>query len=279
MRSPRRRVVIKGLLLLSLIAVMSVAPPVGAQIVLDVIDLGNDGGGIATNPSTNRVYVAVTGQLNVYDAETHGLVTSIPLPQNYSACYDLAVNAVTNRVYAVGLRTYVIDGNSNAVLANLDKRGEEVVVNPTTNRVYVAGMVLYPYSDPYKVYVLDGASNTWLPDIDLGTTGSSEQVHLAVNPISNRVYIAFTADDDLRLLDGNTYAEIDRVHIADIGHVAVDANANRVYVRTTYQGAVVLDGTTHTQVGMIEKIGGRLRLNAQTHRIYGVASRSPGYIM
>ena len=279
MGSGRRHVVITALLLLVLAGVMSIGPPVGAQIVLEVIDLGEDGGGVAVNHNTNRVYVAVKGQVNVYDAETHGLVTSIPLPQNYSACYDLAVNAATNRIYGIGLRTYVIDGDSNAVLANLDKGGREVVVNPATNRVYIAGMVLYPYTDPYAVHVLDGTSNTWLPDIDLGTTGSSEQVHLAVNPVANRVYVAFTGDDDLRPLDGNTHVEGARVHLADIGHVAVDPSRNRVYVRTSYQGAVVLDGTTHTQVGTIEKIGGRLRLNELTNRIYGVASRSPGYIL
>jgi DNA-binding beta-propeller fold protein YncE len=266
-------------LVVAFAAVLSTGSPAGAQIILAVLDLGKDGGGVAVNPDTNRIYVAVTGQLNVYDAQSHALVTTIPLPQNYSPCYDVAVNMTTNRIYAVGLRTYVIDGNSNTVLQKLDKKGNEVVVNPTTNRIYSAGMVSYPYTDPYLVYVLDGATNTWLPDINLGSVGSFEFIHLAVNPSTNRVYIAFTGDNDLRVLEGNTHAEITRVHLENIGYVAVNPDTNRVYVGTSYVDAAVLDGTTHAQVGTIARIGSQLRLNRLTNRIYGVWAASPGYVL
>ena len=279
MDSGRKSLMAVALLLLVLIVGISIVPPVGAQIVLDVVDLGKDGGGVAANPNTHRVYVAVKGEINVYDAQTHLLITTISLPQNYSPCYDVAVNSATNRICAVGLRTYVIDGNTNTVLQHFDKQGNEVVVNPTTNRIYIAGLVSHPYTDPYTVHVLNGTNNTWLPDIDLGSTGSFDHVHLGVNPIANSVYIAFTGDDDLRLLDGDTHAEGARLHLAEIGHVAVNPNTNRVYVQTGYAGAVVLDGATLAQTGDIENIGGRLRLHPVTNRIYGVAYGSPGYIL
>jgi len=267
-------------LVVAFAALLSIGSPAGAQIILAVLDLGKDGGGVAVNPDTNRVYVAVTGQLNVYDAQTHALVTTTSLPQNYSPCYDVAVNSTTNRIYAVGFRTYVIDGNSNTVLQNLDKKGNEVVVNPTTNRIYIATIVTYPYADPYVVHVLDGSTNTWLADINLGSIASSKTIHLGVNPNTNRVYITFTGDNDLRVLDGNTHAEVARVHLENIGYVAVNADTNRVYVGTNYVDAAVLDGATHTQVGTIPRIGGgRLRLNQLTNRIYGVASTSPGYVL
>jgi len=267
-------------LVVAFAALLSISLPARAQIILAVLDLGKDGGGVAVNPDTNRVYVAVTGQLNVYDAQTHALVTTIPLPQNYSPCYDVAVNSTTNRIYAVSFRTYVIDGNSNTVLQNLDRKGNEVVVNPTTNRIYIASIVSYPYTDPYLVYVLDGATNTWLPDINLGSIASSKTIHLGVNPNTNRVYIAFTGDNDLRVLDGNSHAEVARVHLENIGYVAVNPDTNRVYVGTNYVDAAVLDGATHAQVGTIPRIGGgRLRLNQLTNRIYGVASTSPGYVL
>ena len=274
-----RRNLIAVVMLLIAVVGMSISPTVGAQIVLDVIDLGDNGGGVAVNPNTHRVYVAVKGQINVYDAESHAPLTAIPLPQNYTACYDVAVNTATNRIYAVGFRTYVIDGNTHTVLHHFAKVGKEIAVNPTTNRIYIASLVTYPYTDPHVVHVLDGASNTWLPDINLGSTGSSDYVHLAVNPTANRVYVAFTGDDDLRVLDGTTHAEVTRLHLADIGHVAVNPDTNRIYVRTSYEGAVVLDGATHTQVGTVPKIAGRLRLNWLTNHIYGVAPRSPGYIL
>jgi len=252
---------------------------VGAQVIVGVVDLGENGGAVAANPNTHLVYVAVTGKLKVYDAQTHALVTTISLPQNYSACYDIEVNTVTNRIYAVGFRTYVIDGNTHAVLQNLDKRGRDIAVNTATNRVYIGNIVLSPYADPYLIHVLDGADNTWLPDINLGNVASFEYIYLDTDPATNRVYVAFTGDDDLRVLDGNSHAEVARVHLADIGNVAVNPTTNRIYVRTSYEGAVVLDGTTHAQIGTIPKISGRLRLNPLTNHVYGWASRSPGYIV
>ncbi len=250
-----------------------------AQVVVDVIDLGKDGGGVAVNASTDRLYVAVPGQLNVYDTGTHTLVTTISLPQNYSACYDVAVNPVDNRIYAVGLRTYVVDGNSNTVLANLDAGGREVAVNPTTNRIYVGCTVSYPYTDPYVVRVLDGATNNWLPDIPLGSVGSFEYVHVAANPTTNRVYVAFSGDDELRVLNGNSHAEVARVHRENMGNVTVNPDTNQVYLGVSYTNVEILDGNTHASLGTIARIGTQLRLNRLTGRLYGVASTTPGYVL
>ena len=277
MSAGRRCLSAAGLLLIALIVTIGVGLPAGAQVVVGVVDLGENGGAVAANPNTHRVYVAVGTKINVYDAQTHALITTISLPQNYSPCYDLEVDAATNRVYVAGFRTYVIDGNTHAVLQNFDKRGREVAFNSTTGRVYFVTISLS--GEPYLIHVLNVADNTWLPDINLGSTSSYDSVHVAVNPVTNLVYVAFTGDDDLRVLDGNTHAEVARVHVADIGNVAVNRTTNRVYVRTSFEGAVVLDGATHAQVGTIPKIGGGLRLNPLTNRIYGLASRSPGYIL
>lgn len=268
------------LLLAAIFAPLNTGSTCQAQMVLTVIDLGKDGGGVVVNPNTNRVYVAVAGQLNVYHAQTHTLVTTIPLPQNYTPCYDLAINTATNRIYAVGFRTYVIDANTNTVLVHFDRQGREVAVNPTTNRIYIAGMVSYPHTAPYAVYVLDGATNSWLPDINLGAVGSFEFTYLAVNPASNRIYIAFTGDNDLRVLDGNSHAEVTRVHLENMGSVVVNPATNRVYITANYVDAIVLDGASHTQIGVIPRLGGgRLLLNQLTNRLYSVWSASPGYVL
>lgn len=268
-----------GLLFIFLVQ-MLIFSRVRAQIILNVINVGMDVGGIAVNPNTNLVYVAVPGQLNVYDAQNHALVTTISLPQNYTPCYDVGLNLSTNRIYAVGLRTYVIDGNTNNLLGNFEKSGNELAVNPTTNRVYIAGTVNYPFSDPYVIHVLDGSNNSWLTDIQLGSMASYESIHLAVNPNTNRLYATFTGDDNLRVMDGDTHAEITRVFLENIGSVVVNPDTNRIYAGKNYTDAVVLDGISHTQVGTISRIGaGRLQLNRFTNRIYGIASTSPGYVL
>jgi DNA-binding beta-propeller fold protein YncE len=275
----KRLVALVVVLLVAFIVEPGIGPRPRAQIILSVIDLGNNGGGVAVNPDTNRVYVAVGGQINVYNAPNHALITTISLPQNYTPCNDLAVNSATNRVYAAGFRTYVVDGNTNAVLAHFDVEGDEIVVNSATNRVYIADWSFYPFTDPSVVHVLDGASNTWLPDINVGSASSFEYVHLAANPTTNRVYIAFTGDDDLRVLDGNTHAEVTRLHLENIGYVAANPDTNRVYVGKNHVDAAVLDGTTHAQVGTIARLGWQLQLNRLTNRIYAVSPVSPGYVV
>ena len=270
-----------GALVVVLIVLAGFAPGPGAQAqaILEVINLGVNGGGVGVNSTTHRAYVAVSGQINVYNTETHALVTTIALPQNYVACDDVAVNPNTNRIYAVGFRTYVIDGNTNTVLQNFDVRGHDVAVNPTTNRIYVALWGYSPLPDPNFVRVLDGATNTWLSDIVLGSGAIMDEVHLAVNPTTDRVYITFGGDDDLRVLNGTTHAEITRVHLADIGYVAVDPSTNRIYVESGSTGVVVLDGVTHAQLGVIPRLTGRLRLNPLTNRLYGADFAWVGYVI
>lgn len=280
MPSHRRPIGIALLLLVvAVVVVTGISPVARAQIVVATIEMGASGRAVAVNPTTHRVYVSVDGKIKVYDSVTHAWVADISLPQNYVSCYDLAVNPVTNRIYATGFRTYVIDGNNHTVLLNSDKTGRELAVNPATNLVYVGSLATSPYSDPYTVHVLNGADNTWLPDVVLGTVGTFEYVHVGVNPNTNRVYVAFTGDDDLRALDGASHAEVGRLHLSGIGPLAVNPTTNKVYVRSTYEGAVVVDGASHTQVGAISRIGGTLRLNALTNRIYGLASRSSGWIV
>ncbi|MBN1247696.1 MAG: YncE family protein [Anaerolineae bacterium] len=268
-------VVVVIVVMAALIVEGGIGPHAYAQMITGVIDLGATGGGIAVNTGTNRAYVSVGSQIHVYDAQTYALVATIALPGNYGACYDVAVNPVTNRVYAIAFRTYVIDGNTNTVLANFQTRGDEAVVNSVTNRVYIADRL----TDPAVVHVLAGATNTWLPDITVGDPGAIGYVYLAANPTTNRVYIAFTGDDDLRVLDGNTHAEVTRVHVDDVGSVAVNPDTHRVYVGTGSEDVIVLEGTTHTQVGAIARLGTQLRLNRLTNRLYGLDPASPGYVV
>jgi DNA-binding beta-propeller fold protein YncE len=271
----KRLVAVVIVMLAACLLELSIRPPARAQVIIGVIDLDTTGGAVAVNTDTNRVYVSVGSQIHVYDAQTYARITTIALPDNYGACYDVAVNPVTNRVYAIAFRTYVIDGNTNAVLANLPTRGDEAVVNTATNRVYVADRL----TDPAVVRVLDGATNTWLPDITVGDPGAIGYIHLAVNPTTNRAYIAFTGDDYLRVLDGSTHAEVTRVSVADIGYVAVNPDTNRVYVGNNSEDVMVLDGATHTPVGAIARLGAQLRLNRLTNRLYGLDPASPGYVV
>lgn len=256
------------------------AAPAHSQIVADVVDLGANGEGVVVHPTSGRFYVAVPNGIQVYDVATLVRITTIALPAHYSASYDLAIHAGANRLYAVGLNgTHVIDLASNAVLASLDVKGMEVSLNETTNRVYVAAYVPYPYSDPYAVRVLDGATNTWLPDIILGAPGASKTVHLAADAGTNRIYITYTGDNDLRVLDGATHAELGRVNLPAIGSVAVDPSTGRAYVNRDYDDVAVIEGTPPVQTALIADAGQDLHLNPVTRRLFGLVSRTPGSVV
>ena len=84
MTAEQGRPIVLALVFVAVILAMSVGYPAGAQIIADVVDLGQDGGGVAVNSITSRVYVAAKGQMNVYDAQSHALVTEgfIAVPSN-----------------------------------------------------------------------------------------------------------------------------------------------------------------------------------------------------
>ncbi len=267
MNQPVMRRILALVLLISVVLGSPVCPASRAQSPLTTIDLGVEGRGIAADWGTGRIWVAVEGQLRAYDARTLAPAATITLPQNYYACGEVAINQVTHRAYVVGSRTYVVDIQANAVLANLGQGGSEVVVNPTTNRVYMA----YYSNHTYAVRVLNGADNSWQPDIPVATTTSYTVywVRLAVNPNLNRVYVTYSEDDSLRVLDGNTHQELTRMTFEDIGYVAVDPNTWRVYVETGDDGVAVLDGVSHARLATIAHLHGPLRISPWTKRLYG----------
>lgn len=272
LRIPRRVLVLAltALLLLPLLP----AALIVAQSPLDVVELGKRSGGIAADWSTGLIWVAVEGQLLAYDAASLTRSAEVALPNNYYPCSDVAVNSLTGRVYVVGSRTYVIDAGSRTMLANLGQGGSNVVVNPLTNRVYMA----YSGNRSYFLRVLNGADNTWLPDVPIATTTSYSgyQVRVAVDAVLNRIYVTYSETDILFVLDGITHQQLAQMTLEDIGHVAVDANTRRLYVETR-TGVVVFDSYTLDRLGFIQGLHGPLVLCPWNKRLYGAQYITGGF--
>jgi len=163
--------------------------------VLSVIPLDSyNGGDIATNPVTNRIYVAANGYdfstnkyrtITVIDGSTN-IVTASPLHDFQAG--SLAVNTVTNRAYTVDqfdFKLEVLDAGDISLLATvtLDFGLRKIAVNPTTNRIHVtqpAGASLW---------IIDGSTNTYTNRLWLGLY-EPLPISLAVNPQTSYVYVA-----------------------------------------------------------------------------------------
>src|SRR5690606_33297660 len=130
--------------------------------------------------------------------------------------YGVAVNPVTNLVYVAnsgGSSVSVIDGGTNEVIATVEvgvfPRG--VAVNPNTNRRYVANDVDDTVSVISMTYVehfwlLDGLQND--NDVEITAVGVGDGPYgVAVNPVTNLVYVANFASNTVTVIDGNNNNE------------------------------------------------------------------------
>ncbi|MGD0478468.1 MAG: beta-propeller fold lactonase family protein, partial [Nitrososphaerales archaeon] len=73
-----------------------------------------------------------------------------------------------------------------------------VAVNPTTNTVYVTN------SGDGTVTVINGADNSIITTIPVGSGNGSDPIDVAVNPTTNLVYVANSGDGTVTVIDGAT---------------------------------------------------------------------------
>ena len=102
---------------------LTFAATLRADSVLTTITVGPEPTGIAANPSTNKIYVAIdaTGEVAVINGKTQQVTARITVGRNAIA---VAVNPFTNRIYASGCDSSacniaVIDGKTDTLLTNI----------------------------------------------------------------------------------------------------------------------------------------------------------------
>ena len=159
---------------------------------------------IAVNPISNKIYVAnvADNTVSVVDGSSDSVLATVPVG---NAPEGLAVNPVTNRVYVTNLFpnssnsnfVTIIDGVNDKALAAVPTSvpSSAPVVNVVTNQVYVVATGLNPKS----ITVIDGATNS-TTTVTVGNAPSG----VAVNPITNKVYVANQNDATVSVIDGAT---------------------------------------------------------------------------
>ncbi len=215
--------------------------------------------GIDVNHIANRIYVVNVKDSNVsvIDGNTNTVVSSIDVENDTR---NIAVNHVTNRIYVSGGETHkvtVINGETGKVAASIAGGlfPRDIAINTQTNRIYVAN------GGDNSVSVIDGSTNSVIALIEgLGLDnipGANEQSFgLAVNPLTNRLYVSNGSTDKVNVIDGITNEAGAIIELADFPQgITVNTSTNHIYVAGLKGGNVtVIDGDDNLVLGTV-KVG------------------------
>lgn len=231
------------------LTVVDASNPASPSIVT-VLGGGAGGSGVTVNPNTNLFYTSngFGGQVLKYSGTTNALVTTQPIgicPGSFD------VDVTTNLVYVtrqcagggppLGVDPlFVLNGDTLAIVGNNLGSGGVVNtprVNSATGKVYISRSA---GPNIFNTTVLGSAPTfallTVLPDSVS-----------AVNPVTNRIYLASGSDLDVR-------SGIDESLVATIvgagGPAGVNTSLNQVYVTdSTNQVIKVIDGAANAITG------------------------------
>ncbi len=241
----RRR---RGFLLLGLIAIT-------AQLMAQsLVRTGSQPFAVAVNPATNKIYVVNNGpnSVTVIDGATNTTQT-VNVGRTPVA---IAVNTVTNKAYVacpgdgtVWVITEDEEGNSfGRRIPGISLNPQAIIVNPVTNKIYVAasnGGIFSAFNANGAVFVIDGTTDTVRTTIQ----GGKNPFALALNPVTNRIYVANDANGanaTVDVINGSTDTIVASIRLGNTpSALAVNPVTNKIYVAN---GSVltVIDGASNT---------------------------------
>jgi YVTN family beta-propeller protein len=199
----------------------------------------------------------------------------------------VAVNPVTNKIYTVNndnvrYAMTVIDGATNSTATvGVGTDPGAIAVNPVTNKIYVVNTNLYFTNSNNgghtgSVTVIDGADNS-SATVDAGILPCA----IAVNPATNKIYIANRDSNTVTVIDGAT----DSTTTVSVGTgpdaVAVNPVTNKIYVANSNGGhtgsVTVIDGADNSSATV--NAGSyplAIAVNSATNKVY-VVNNSNAY--
>lgn len=275
----------------------------------DIIDPNATGPiAVAVNSETNQIYVAnwLSGNVTVIDGATNA-VTTLGDP-NATFPFAVAVNSATNKTYIANEGSLVvlgtnpgnvsvIDGATNAITTVTDPNAfvpDSVAINPMTNKIYVANMgsFLFNGSNQGNVTVIDGDTNatTTIADPNAFTPGGGDSrgFGVAVNSVTNKIYVANEYSHNVTVIDGvsNSTTTVTDPNARAPVAVAVDSVSNKIYLANMGddagigQNVTVIDGETNSTTTLTDPNAAApdaVIVNPTTNMIY-VANSSSGNV-
>lgn len=235
---------------------------------------------ISANPITQRVYVAQEDLpgIAVIDSATHTVLATIPT-QGYHR--GIAVNPITNRIYVAQQfegSVRVINGADNTVITDLVSPGlihtiGDVAINPVTNRLYVVR------ANNNDVAVFDAHTHAFLGAVAFGPPSAMgcpviacDSNGIAVNPATNRIYVANPSSDRLTVIDGANNRVLTTISVGKSpSQIGVNPVTNTLYVSNGDESSVsVINGMSHRVVATIpvEMTPLGVAVNPSTNHVY-----------
>jgi len=258
-----------AVIIAALLSALWPTPTGWAQSIIATVELPECAYGVGVSPDGSMVYVGLRGDLAVVDAGSHAVATVVPLSKDDVIVNAVAVNQEMGHIYAGGSSIHVVDAASRVELARLPYEGSEIVVNDTSNVFYASETGFY-IGEHDRMRVFDGATQALLQTFDYGSSYEYEWVYLAWNPRTNLAYSAYTRDGQLHIISGATHTELSRVGAAKIGDVVANPTTNRIYLRSDWK-ALVLDGSTHEQIGQVPGFAGDLLVDPVANHLFSVS--------
>jgi len=206
--------------------------------------------------------------------------------------YGIGINQNTNSVYLdvsggfAGRNgaVYVINDTTDTITGKIATNGGpgDVAVNPNTNKIYVADEGFYstrPQFYPnHIVFVINGSTNNLISTITVGTGPYG----IAVNPNTNKIYVANLDSNTVSVIDGLTDAVTNTITVGTKPtSIGVNPNTNKIYVANLDSNTVsVIDGSTDAVTSTITGFSGPggIAVNPNTNKIY-VANSENGVLL
>jgi YVTN family beta-propeller protein len=162
--------------------------------------------------------------------------------------------------------------DNNTFISQDDNGTVFAAVNPTTNRIYVATEhhMVNNVEQNGTVTVIDGNNNyTKIASIPVGV----KPLGIAVNYVTNRIYVTNYMDGTVSVIDGNSNKVIGKPIKLDFGveGIAINPLTNKIYVANGVTATVyVIDGgDTGSKVDEIRRLSAwNVAVNSVTNKIY-----------
>jgi DNA-binding beta-propeller fold protein YncE len=188
-------------------------------------------GGARVNPRTNKIYVNsfFGNTVAIINGATNTVSNTVSVPFPRTAAVDLFANRVYVPSQNFNGEVFVLDGTTDAVLAQIATGNftTSVGIDFLRHLAYASNEGFTPETN--NLAIIDTTANTVI-----GTIATDQNpAPVAVNPFTNRIYVAtaFQSQNFVDVIDGNTRQIINRLPIEpNPSDAAIDLGHNLLYI-------------------------------------------------
>jgi YVTN family beta-propeller protein len=242
-----------------------------------VTGIGTGPGAVAVNPLTNQIFVAniTSGTVSVVNGLDNTFSSpSVTVGDNTSQA-AIVVDPQTNVAYVSikGGNLTAVNGTGMTPTAFPIPIGagglSALALNPVTHKLYASAT--NPVTGTNEIAVVDGGT-----DANQALTVDSTPWSVAVNPATNKIYVANNGENTVSIIDGSNNSVTSVNAGTNPYALAIDASRNLIYVSNLNSDSVtIIDGSTNqtnTQPVGTPASPDSLAVNPVLQQVYGAAS-------